>query len=93
MTRAAASGRRYAWDLRAKLQAEYKEVVERRYFAVTGQAADEQTLDHLIQTGESETIFSKAIMEQGRGQILDTVAEIAERHEAGAYIRPLFGST
>ena len=69
-------------DLRAKLQAEYKEVVERRYFAVTGQEADEKTLDHLIETGESETIFQKAIMEQGRGQILDTVAEIQERHEA-----------
>ena len=26
--------------------------------------------------------FTWAIMEQGRGQILDTVAEIAERHEA-----------
>lgn len=69
-------------DLRAKLQAEYKEVVERRYFAVTGKEADEETLDHLIETGESETIFQKAIMEQGRGQILDTVAEIQERHEA-----------
>ena len=69
-------------DLRAKLSAEYKEVVERRYFAVTGAAADEATLDHLIETGESETIFQKAIMEQGRGQILDTVAEIQERHDA-----------
>jgi syntaxin 1B/2/3 len=44
--------------------------------------ADEKTLEHLIETGESETIFQKAIMEQGRGQILDTVAEIQERHEA-----------
>ena len=69
-------------DLRAKLSAEYKEVVERRYFAVTGSAADDATLDHLIETGESETIFQKAIMEQGRGQILDTVAEIQERHDA-----------
>ena len=57
-------------DLRAKLSSEYKEVVERRYFAVTGSAADDATLDHLIETGESETIFQKAIMEQGRGQIL-----------------------
>ena len=69
-------------DLRAKLSSEYKEVVERRYFAVTGSAADDATLDHLIETGESETIFQKAIMEQGRGQILDTVAEIQERHDA-----------
>ena len=43
---------------------------------------DAETLDHLVETGESETIFQKAIMEQGRGQILDTVAEIQERHDA-----------
>ena len=69
-------------DLRARLQSEYREVVEHRYFAVTGETADEKTLDHLIETGESETIFQKAMMEQGRGQILDTVAEIQERHDA-----------
>mmetsp|Transcript_8407 Transcript_8407/g.33907 ORF Transcript_8407/g.33907 Transcript_8407/m.33907 type:complete len:330 (+) Transcript_8407:62-1051(+) len=69
-------------DLRARLQSEYREVVEHRYFAVTGEQADEKTLDHLIETGESETIFQKAMMEQGRGQILDTVAEIQERHDA-----------
>ena len=69
-------------DLRSRLQTEYKEVVERRYFAVTGEAADEETLDHLIETGESESMFQKAIMEQGRGQILETVAEIQERHHA-----------
>ena len=69
-------------DLRARLQSEYREVVEHRYFAVTGEQADEETLDHLIETGESETIFQKAMMEQGRGQILDTVAEIQERHDA-----------
>ena len=56
--------------------------MEHRYFAVTGEQADEETLDHLIETGESETIFQKAMMEQGRGQILDTVAEIQERHNA-----------
>ena len=39
-------------------------VVARRYSPVTGQEADEKTLDHLIETGESETIFQKAIMEQ-----------------------------
>jgi syntaxin 1B/2/3 len=69
-------------DLRAKLTSEYKEVVERRYFAVAGTTPDQETLDHLVETGESETIFQKAIMEQGRGQILDTVAEIQERHDA-----------
>ncbi|CAN6926910.1 unnamed protein product [Brassica oleracea] len=41
-----------------------------------------QMVDRLIETGDSEQIFQKAIMEQGRGQIMDTLAEIQERHDA-----------
>ncbi|CAF2103412.1 unnamed protein product [Brassica napus] len=41
-----------------------------------------QMVDRLIETGDSEQIFQKAIMEQGRGQIMDTLAEIQERHNA-----------
>eukprot|EP00878_Enallax_costatus_P042764 GHUV01050226.1.p1 GENE.GHUV01050226.1~~GHUV01050226.1.p1 ORF type:complete len:105 (-),score=37.89 GHUV01050226.1:98-412(-) len=33
-------------------------------------------------TGEAETIFQKAILEQGRGRVLDTLAEIQERNRA-----------
>jgi hypothetical protein len=33
-------------------------------------------------SGEAETIFQKAILEQGRGRVLDTLAEIQERHRA-----------
>jgi len=40
-----------------------------------------QTIDNLIETGQSEQIFQKAIQEQGRGQVLDTLAEIQERHD------------
>ena len=36
-------------DLRSKLQAEYKEVVERRYFAVTGQEVGGSS--HRLRTG------------------------------------------
>ncbi|THG18503.1 hypothetical protein TEA_022716 [Camellia sinensis var. sinensis] len=32
--------------------------------------------------GESETFLQKAIQEQGRGQILDTISEIQEGHDA-----------
>ncbi|XP_048624952.1 syntaxin-132 isoform X1 [Brassica napus] len=49
---------------------------------VTGQRADEDTIDELIETGNSEQIFQKAIQEQGRGQVMDTLAEIQERHDA-----------
>ncbi|XP_042509463.1 syntaxin-124-like [Macadamia integrifolia] len=68
--------------LRAKMNSEYKETVERRYFTITGQKADEDTIENLISSGESENFLQKAIQEQGRGQILDTISEIQERHDA-----------
>ncbi|ESW23851.1 hypothetical protein PHAVU_004G081300 [Phaseolus vulgaris] len=68
--------------LREVIHQEYREVVERRVFTVTGTRADEETIDRLIETGDSEQIFQKAIQEQGRGQIMDALAEIQERHEA-----------
>ncbi|KAG2267901.1 hypothetical protein Bca52824_062456 [Brassica carinata] len=57
-------------SLRARMNDEYKETVERRYFTITGEKADEQTIDNLIAS------------EQGRGQIMDTISEIQERHDA-----------
>ncbi|XP_044483842.1 syntaxin-132-like [Mangifera indica] len=68
--------------LRETIHQEYREVVERRVYTVTGATADEETIDKLIETGDSEQIFQKAIQEQGRGQIIDTLAEIQERHDA-----------
>ncbi|EPS63772.1 hypothetical protein M569_11011, partial [Genlisea aurea] len=68
--------------LRENIHQEYREVIERRVFTVTGNRADEETVDKLIETGDSEQIFQKAIQEQGRGQIMDTLAEIQERHDA-----------
>ncbi|KAJ4952604.1 hypothetical protein NE237_029436 [Protea cynaroides] len=68
--------------LRATMTAEYKETVERRYFTITGLKADEDTIENLIASGESEGFLQKAIQEQGRGQIMDTISEIQERHDA-----------
>ncbi|KAF4368551.1 hypothetical protein CsatB_027598 [Cannabis sativa] len=68
--------------LRENIHQEYREVVERRVFTVTGTRADEETIERLIETGDSEQIFQKAIQEQGRGRIMDTLAEIQERHDA-----------
>ncbi|KAG1330070.1 syntaxin-124 [Cocos nucifera] len=68
--------------LRTRIAAEYKETVGRRYYTVTGEQADEQTIEALISSGESETFLQKAIQEQGRGQIMDTISEIQERHDA-----------
>ncbi|KAJ0110962.1 hypothetical protein Patl1_02049 [Pistacia atlantica] len=47
-----------------------------------GSRPDEETIDNLIETGNSEQIFQKAIQEQGRGQVLNTLEEIQERHDA-----------
>lgn len=69
-------------NLRAKMNAEYKETVERRYFTITGEKPDEDTIENLISSGESESFLQKAIQDQGRGQILDTISEIQERHDA-----------
>ena len=68
--------------LRGRMTAEYKETVERRYFTITGEKANEETIENLISSGESESFLQKAIQEQGRGQILDTISEIQERHDA-----------
>ncbi|KAK9079245.1 hypothetical protein SSX86_000915 [Deinandra increscens subsp. villosa] len=68
--------------LRETIHQEHRAVVERRVFTVTGTVADEETIDRLIETGDSEQIFKRAIQEQGRGQVVDTLAEIQERHDA-----------
>ncbi|KAL6585501.1 hypothetical protein OROMI_002145 [Orobanche minor] len=69
-------------ELRQKMSSEYRETVQRRYFTVTGENPGEKILDSLIETGQSETFLQKAIQEQGRGQVMDTIAEIQERHDA-----------
>ncbi|KAK4767006.1 hypothetical protein SAY86_014757 [Trapa natans] len=68
--------------LRQQISSDYRETVQRRYFTVTGENPDERTLDLLISSGESETFLQKAIQQQGRGQIINTIQEIQERHDA-----------
>nr|XP_018674976.1 PREDICTED: syntaxin-132-like isoform X2 [Musa acuminata subsp. malaccensis] len=60
--------------LRQNIHEEYREVVERRVFTVTGTRPDEEMVDQLIETGNSELIFEKAIQGQGRGQVRHTHA-------------------
>jgi len=68
-------------SLRQIIMAEYKETIERRYYTVTGEKADEETIDHIIETGESENMLQRAIQEQGKGQIIEVIREIQERHD------------
>lgn len=69
-------------NLREKISWEYRETVQRRYYAVTGENPDDRTLDLLISSGESETFLQKAIQQQGRASVLETINEIQERHDA-----------
>nr|TKW37315.1 hypothetical protein SEVIR_1G038932v2 [Setaria viridis] len=69
------------------MAAEYKETVARRYYTVTGEKAEDSTVEALIASGASETFLQKAIQQgqgqaAGRGQVLDAVSEIQERHGA-----------
>ncbi|KAK8960209.1 Syntaxin-132 [Platanthera guangdongensis] len=61
-------------NLRQIIQEEYREIVKRRFFT--------EMVDELIETGDGEKIFKKAIHELGRGQVIDTLEEIQERHDA-----------
>ncbi|GAB4857153.1 hypothetical protein Ancab_015063 [Ancistrocladus abbreviatus] len=69
-------------ELREMVGNEYRETVQRRYYAVTGENPDDKTLNLLISTGESETFLQNAIQQQGRGKVLDMITEIQERHDA-----------
>jgi syntaxin 1B/2/3 len=69
-------------DLRQAMVSEYRETIDRRYYTITGVKADEETLDHMIETGESETFLQRAVQEQGRGNLIEAIKEIQERHDA-----------
>ncbi|QDZ20429.1 syntaxin [Chloropicon primus] len=69
-------------NLRLEVQADYKEIVMRRYKTVTGETPTDYEVSEMIESGESEQIFQKAILEQGRGQIQDTLNEIDERYRS-----------
>ncbi|PIN15576.1 SNARE protein Syntaxin 1 [Handroanthus impetiginosus] len=74
--------------LRQRIMAEYKETVGRRYFTVTGEYPDEDVIEKIISSGENggEQFLSRAIQEHGRGKVVETVAEIQDRHDAAKEI-------
>ena len=56
-------------SLRNKITNHYRDVVDRRYEIVTGEKASDEQLEQLIETGEAENLFQKAILSQGRGKV------------------------
>ncbi|GAV86159.1 Syntaxin domain-containing protein/SNARE domain-containing protein [Cephalotus follicularis] len=73
--------------LRQRMMNEYKETVGRRYFTVTGEQPDEEIIEKIINDGNGgEEFLTRAIQEHGRGKVLETVAEIQDRHDAAKEI-------
>ncbi|KAG0466416.1 hypothetical protein HPP92_017996 [Vanilla planifolia] len=67
--------------LRQTIHEDYREAVERRVYTVTGTTPTEEMIENLIETGDGEQVFAKAIQGNGRGQIIDTLEEIQERRD------------
>lgn len=68
-------------DLRRRVAADHREVVARRYYAVTGEKADEATIDAMAAAeGVGEAILRAAV--EGRGAVEAAVAEMRERKGA-----------
>jgi syntaxin 1B/2/3 len=55
--------------LRNNIVNQYRDVVDRRYYTVTGEKPTEGQIDQLIETGEAENLFQQAILKQGRGRV------------------------
>ncbi|KAK8955572.1 Syntaxin-132 [Platanthera guangdongensis] len=73
-------------SLRQTIHDEYREVVERRVFTGNHLKSSHISFKNCFNTGDSEQIFQKAINEQGRGQVIDALEEIQERHDTAKEI-------
>lgn len=69
--------------LRQKMAHQHRDAIERMYFTITGEKASEQVIDNMLEEdGGGVNFLQKAVREQGRGQIIETIQEIRERHDA-----------
>lgn len=73
-------------SLRQGMMTEHKETVGRRYFTVTGETPDEETIERIISNGSEDDFLSKAIREHGGAKVMETVVEIQDRHDAAKEI-------
>ncbi|KAG0475448.1 hypothetical protein HPP92_015134 [Vanilla planifolia] len=68
-------------ELRRKVAADHREVVARRYYAVTGEKPDEATVEAIAAAeGQEERILRAAL--EGKGAVEAAVAEMRERKGA-----------
>lgn len=69
-------------ELGDKVHDEHKEAIGRRYFSITGEKANDDLILNLLFTEYNKDFLQQAIQDQGRRQIMDTIFEIQERHDA-----------
>ncbi|KAI3812226.1 hypothetical protein L1987_16933 [Smallanthus sonchifolius] len=55
---------------------------DRTRTSIVSGLANDELIENLISSGNGEDFLQKAIQDQGRGQIMDTISEIQERHDA-----------
>ncbi|KAH7427584.1 hypothetical protein KP509_10G050500 [Ceratopteris richardii] len=72
--------------LHQRIMVDCRQAVERRFYVVTGEHLDEDTVDRIIKTGESETFLKKIIYEQGKREGIDIMKEMQERYDAAKEI-------
>lgn len=67
-------------EFEARVTADYREVVERRLRVVSGQEVDEEQVERMIDSGEAETVFRKAMQQQSSTAVVDLLNQTEERY-------------
>ncbi|KAJ4776390.1 Syntaxin-related protein KNOLLE [Rhynchospora pubera] len=65
-----------------KMMSEYKKMVERRYYTITGEVPEEAVIEKIISHSQCKELLKTAILKHDRAMVLDTVQEIQERYDA-----------
>ncbi|EPS68317.1 hypothetical protein M569_06460, partial [Genlisea aurea] len=67
--------------LRAQMEADHRQVIETRYFTISGEKATADAIDRIIASEVAASPLHEALEEQGRGPVMEVVAEIEERRD------------
>ncbi|XP_074364390.1 syntaxin-related protein KNOLLE-like isoform X2 [Apium graveolens] len=77
--------------LRQRMMTEYEDTVGKKYYTMTGEYPDDDVIEKIISDyNAGDEVLVKAIQEHGRGKVLETVAEIQDRHDAAKQMEKSF---
>eukprot|EP01018_Ginkgo_biloba_P010052 Gb_12333 [translate_table: standard] len=68
-------------NLRTNIAEDYREIVERHYYIVFGQNPNAETVDQLIESGQSQDLVHQAIVGQGREEVANSIVDIEEKYQ------------